>query len=176
MLYYASKILEKDPSSADILFFLEYQSTDNTKEEVKMKRTATAIWNGSGKTGKGYLSTQTGTLNNTQYSFTSRFEQGIGTNPEELIAAAHAGCFNMALSFMLGAEGFEPKNIETKATLTMENTNNAWSVTSIHLDVKANIPEINKETFNTIVNNAKANCPVSRLLNTNISMNAELVS
>jgi osmotically inducible protein OsmC len=139
-----------------------------------MKRTATAVWNGSGKEGKGTLTTQSKTLNNTQYSFTSRFESGTGTNPEELIAAAHAGCFNMAFSFMLGGEGFEPKSINTIATLTMENKGTSWTVTAIHLDVNAKIPEITAATFSKIAENAKANCPISRLLNASITMNAKL--
>ena len=140
-----------------------------------MKRTATAVWNGSGKDGKGMLSTQTGTLKNTQYSFTSRFENGTGTNPEELIAAAHAGCFNMAFAFMLGGEGFSPDEINTTATLSMENKDNAWTVTAINLDVKAKIKEIDATKFQQIADNAKKNCPVSRLLNTNITMVATLL-
>jgi osmotically inducible protein OsmC len=139
-----------------------------------MKRTATAVWTGSGKEGKGVLTTPTGTLNKTQYSFTSRFESGTGTNPEELIAAAHAGCFNMAFAFMLGGEGFSPDEINTTATLNMENKDSAWTVTGIDLDVKAKIKEINNTKFQEIANNAKKNCPISRLLNTNITMTASL--
>ncbi len=140
-----------------------------------MKRTATALWTGSGKEGKGLLTTQTGVLNKTQYSFTSRFENGIGTNPEELVAAAHAGCFNMALAFMLGGEGFAPDEINTTATLNMENKDSAWTVTAINLDVKAKIKEISSTKFQEIADNAKKNCPISRLLNTKITMTAELL-
>ena len=140
-----------------------------------MKRTATAVWNGSGKEGKGTLSTQSGVLNSTQYSFTSRFENGIGTNPEELIAAAHAGCFTMALSFMLGGEGFQPDELNTTATLNLENQDNAWKVTGIHLEVKAKIKEISPKKFQEVADNAKKNCPISRLLNTNITMTANLL-
>ncbi len=140
-----------------------------------MKRTATAKWTGSGKDGKGLLSTQTGTLSNTQYSFTSRFENGAGTNPEELIAAAHAGCFNMAFAFMLGDAGFSPDEINTTATINLENKDGAWTVTSINLDAKAKIKEIDQTKFQQIAGNAKKNCPVSRLLNTNITMTATLL-
>ncbi len=140
-----------------------------------MKRTATAKWTGSGKDGKGLLSTQTGTLSNTQYSFTSRFENGAGTNPEELIAAAHAGCFNMAFAFMLGDSGFSPDEINTTATLSIENQAGAWTVTSINLDVKAKVKEIDQTKFKQIADNAKKNCPISRLLNTNITMTATLL-
>ena len=141
-----------------------------------MKRTASAAWTGSGKDGKGTLTTQSKTLNNTQYSFTSRCENGTGTNPEELIAAAHAGCFTMALSFMLGGAGYEPKTLDTTATITLEQKDNSWTVTQIHLDVTAKISEIDATTFNNIANNAKINCPVSRLFNTAITMNAKLVN
>jgi osmotically inducible protein OsmC len=139
-----------------------------------MKRTATAVWTGSGKEGKGVLTTQTGTLNKTQYSFTSRFENGTGTNPEELVAAAHAGCFNMALAFMLNGEGFSPNELNTTATLNMENNGGTWTVTGINLDVKAKVKEINNTKFQEIANNAKKNCPISRLFNTNITMTASL--
>lgn len=139
-----------------------------------MKRTAIANWTGSGKDGKGTLTTQSKTLNNTQYSFTSRFENGTGTNPEELIAAAHAGCFTMALSFMLGGAGFEPNYINTTATVNLEQKDNSWTVTNINLDVKANVKEIDETTFNNIANNAKTNCPISRMFNTAITMNAKL--
>lgn len=139
-----------------------------------MKRTATAVWNGTGKTGKGYLTTQTGTLNNTQYSFNSRFESGIGTNPEELIASAHAGCYSMALSFMLGAAGYEPDRISTNAELTMDFKDNTWTITNIHLNVTAEVPGITNDKFLEIAESAKKGCPVSRVLNANISMTANL--
>ncbi len=136
-----------------------------------MKRKATAVWQGSGKEGNGHLSTQSTVLNKTQYSFSSRFEEGVGTNPEELIAAAHAGCFTMKLSFVLGEAGFKPTELTTTCTITLEN----GSVTNSELLLKANIPGISKEKFDDCAENAKANCPISKLLNTNISLSASLV-
>ncbi len=141
-----------------------------------MKRTATATWSGAGKTGTGHLTTQSKTLNNTQYSFNSRFETGTGTNPEELIASAHAGCFTMAFSFMLGETGFEPEKITTNAELTLEFKDNTWTVTNIHLNVSAKVPSIDNKLFMETAEKAKKNCPISRLLNTNISMSAKLES
>src|ERR1700677_3808158 len=135
-----------------------------------MKRTATANWQGSGKDGKGTLTTQSTILNKTQYSYVSRFENGPGTNPEELIAAAHAGCFTMKLSFALGAAGFTPDTIETSCSIVLEN----GSITSSHLVVKAIVPGIGPDKFDECAADAKANCPVSKLLNTNISMEASL--
>ena len=136
-----------------------------------MKSTATANWKGSGKEGSGTLSTGKGVLKNTSYDFRSRFEDGQYTNPEELIAAAHSGCFSMKLSFVLGAAGFTPDNIETKCTVTLEN----GAVTSSHLDVKATVPGIDAAKFAECAADAKANCPISKLLNTNITMDASLV-
>src|SRR5215471_4137808 len=133
-----------------------------------MKRTATAVWNGSGTEGNGNLTTQSSTLNKTQYSYKSRFEEGTGTNPEELIAAAHAGCFTMKLSFVLGAAGFTPDSIETLATVTIEN----GTITSSHLSVKAKVPNIDKQKFEECAADAKANCPVSKALHTDITMDA----
>ena len=141
-----------------------------------MKRKASALWKGAGKTGKGYLTTPTKVLNDTPYSFTSRFEEGTGTNPEELIAAAHAGCFNMALAFMLNEKGFEANTLETTATVTMERKDNSWSVSHIALDLNADVAEIDNETFENITQSAKTNCPVSKLLNTTIELNARLKS
>ena len=135
-----------------------------------MKRTATAVWNGSGKDGKGNLTTQSTTLNKTQYSYKSRFEEGVGTNPEELIAAAHAGCFTMKLSFVLGGAGFEPESIETVSTVELDN----GAITSSHLVVKAKVPGISPEKFKEAADDAKANCPVSKVLNANITMDASL--
>ena len=135
-----------------------------------MKRTATAVWNGSGKEGKGHLTTQSNTLKQTQYSYVSRFEEGTGTNPEELIAAAHAGCFTMKLSFVLGGAGFTPKSIETTCTITLDN----GALTSSHLVVKASVPGISPEKFKECSEDAKANCPVSKGLNMNITMEANL--
>lgn len=135
-----------------------------------MKRTATAVWNGTGKEGKGTLTTQSKTLNNTQYSFASRFAEGTGTNPEELIAAAHAGCFTMKLSFVLGEAGFTPDTLETTAQVTLDS----GAITDSHLTVKAKVPGITAEKFQECAANAKANCPVSKVLNANITMEATL--
>jgi len=136
-----------------------------------MKRTATAVWNGSGKDGTGKMTTQSTTLNNAQYSYKSRFEEGVGTNPEELIGAAHAGCFSMKLSFVLGEAGFTPDSIETTSTISLEN----GVITSSHLVVKAKVPGITPEKFKECADNAKANCPVSKALSLKISMDAELI-
>lgn len=136
-----------------------------------MPRSATAVWNGSGKEGAGNLTTQSTVLNKTQYSFKSRFADGPGTNPEELIAAAHAGCFTMKLSFVLGAAGFTPDEIETKCDITLLD----GAITKSHLTVKAKVPGISKEKFDECAADAKTNCPVSKLLNTDISMQAELL-
>ena len=135
-----------------------------------MSRQATAIWQGSGKEGKGNLTTQSTVLDHVQYSYKSRFEEGPGTNPEELIAAAHAGCFTMKLSFVLGEAGFTPDEIETKCDITLAD----GTITKSHLSVKAKVPGIDKAKFDECAENAKANCPVSKLLNTAISMEASL--
>jgi len=137
-----------------------------------MKRNATAVWNGTGKEGTGNLTTQSTVLSNTQYSFNSRFAEGVGTNPEELVAAAHAGCFSMKLSFVLGAAGFTADEINTKCEITLDPA--AGAVTESHLVVSAKIPGINKEQFDAAVAEAKANCPISKLLNTNITHEAVL--
>ncbi len=139
-----------------------------------MQRTASAHWAGGLKDGKGTVSTASGVLKETQYSFATRFENGAGTNPEELIAAAHAGCFSMALSAELGKAGFTPKSIDTKATLTLDKTDAGFSITAIHLDVTASIPNIDAAKFDEIANGAKKGCPVSRVLNANITMTAKL--
>ena len=135
-----------------------------------MIRNATAVWNGSGKEGSGNLSTQSTVLNKTQYSYKSRFEQGVGTNPEELVAAAHAGCFTMKLSFVLGEAGFTADSLETKCEISFEN----GSITKSHLTVKGTVPGISKEKFDECVKNAEENCPISKLLNTAISSEATL--
>jgi lipoyl-dependent peroxiredoxin len=135
-----------------------------------MKRNGSANWKGSGKEGTGTTSTGSGVLKDTQYSFNSRFAEGIGTNPEELVAAAHAGCFTMKLSFVLNENGFTADNIDTKCTITFEN----GAITESHLDVKATVPGIDDAKFQEIAANAKANCPISKLLNTNITMEASL--
>lgn len=135
-----------------------------------MKRKATAVWKGSGKEGAGHVSTQSSVLNKTQYSFNSRFAEGIGTNPEELVAAAHAGCFSMKLSFVLGEAGFTPDEINTDCTITLEE----GTVTQSQLVLRARVPKISKEKFEECAQDAKANCPISKLLNTNISLSATL--
>jgi len=136
-----------------------------------MKRTATAVWNGSGKEGKGNLTTQSTTLNKTQYSYKSRFEDGVGTNPEELIAAAHAGCFAMKLSFVLQAAGFTADSLDVTATVSLDD----GTITSSQLVLKAKIPGISAEKFNESANDAKLNCPISKLLNTSITLESTLV-
>lgn len=135
-----------------------------------MKRYATAIWQGTGKEGNGHLSTQSTILDKTQYSFSSRFENGPGTNPEELAAAAHAGCFTMKLSFVLNAAGFTADSLETRCDITLQD----GSITESHLNVKATVPGINEEQFAAAVADAKANCPISKLYNTNITHEAVL--
>ena len=135
-----------------------------------MKRNATAVWNGSGKEGTGKLSTQSTTLNQVQYSYKSRFEQGVGTNPEELVAAAHAGCFSMKLSFVLNEAGFTADQIETQCDITLDN----GAITNSHLTVKAKVPGISKEKFEEAAKNAKENCPISKLYKTEITMEANL--
>ena len=136
-----------------------------------MIRTATAVWNGSGKEGNGHLTTQSNVLNKTQYSFNTRFADGIGTNPEELVAAAHAGCFTMKLSFVLNAAGFTADSLETKCELEFLD----GTITKSHLIVSAKVPGIDNEAFQASVKDAEANCPISKLLNTAISSEATLL-
>jgi len=139
-----------------------------------MERTASAVWNGSLKEGKGTISTQSGTLSDSPYSFITRFENGKGTNPEELIAAAHAGCFTMALCAQLGTMNFTPQTLRTNVKLTLEKLEAGWTISKIHLDVSARIPGISAEAFQSAAATAKANCPVSRLLKAEITMDAHL--
>jgi lipoyl-dependent peroxiredoxin len=139
-----------------------------------MKRTASAVWNGSLKEGKGVISSQSGVLTDTPYSFATRFAEERGTNPEELIAAAHAGCFTMALAAALGKAGFEPARIKTSAQLDLDNVEGSWRITTIHLETVARIPKITPSQFETIAQDAKVNCPVSQLLKANITMVAKL--
>ena len=141
-----------------------------------MKRKASAIWKGGIMNGSGTISSDSGVLSNTQYSFSSRFENGIGTNPEELIAAAHAGCFSMALSGQLGAAKLTPEGINTTATVTMEKQGDGFTITAVHLDVKAKVPGASVEAFNMAAQKAKEGCPVSKVLNANITMDAVLES
>lgn len=138
-----------------------------------MKRHATALWNGTGKEGKGTLTTQSTTLQDTQYSFKSRFEEGTGTNPEELIAAAHAGCFSMKLSFNISAENITPESIETKATVNLNPEKG--EVDNIHLVVKVKAEGLSQEKFDELVADAKANCPISKLMNAEITLESELL-
>jgi osmotically inducible protein OsmC len=141
-----------------------------------LKRKASAVWNGGLKDGKGSISSDSGVLRDTQYSFSTRFENGIGTNPEELIAAAHAGCFSMALSGQLTNAGHTAESINTTATVKMEKTDAGFTVTAVHLDVRARVPGVDQEKFETLANNAKAGCPISRLLKAEITMDAKLES
>jgi lipoyl-dependent peroxiredoxin len=139
-----------------------------------MKRKASAVWQGDLKSGKGSISTESGTLKESQYSFGTRFENGTGTNPEELIAAAHAGCFSMAFSGELGKAGFTPAAIRTTATITLEKTDAGFTVTESHLDMTAKIPGVDQAKFMAIANGAKAGCPISRLLNAKVTLEAKL--
>ena len=141
-----------------------------------MKRKAYAVWRGGIIDGSGTISSDSGVLSNTQYSFSSRFEHGIGTNPEELIAAAHAGCFSMALAGELGAAKLAPESINTTATVTIEKQGDGFTITAVHLDVKAKVPGASVEAFDTAAKKAKEGCPVSKVLNARITMDAVLES
>ena len=136
-----------------------------------MKRTATANWKGAGKDGKGVLTAASSILNNAQYSYSSRFEQGVGTNPEELVAAAHSGCFAMKLSFVLGEAGFTPDDLTVTCTVNLE----AGAIIESHLKLTGKVPGISKEKFLECAENAKANCPISKSLTSKITLEAELV-
>ena len=141
-----------------------------------MDRNASAIWHGDLKTGSGNLTTQSHTLDNTQYSFKSRFEEGTGTNPEELIAAAHAGCFTMALSAQLSSAEFPPTTLETVAVVTLETTEDGPTVTKIHLTTKAAVPGIDDDAFQALATKAKEGCPISRLLKAaELTLDAQLL-
>lgn len=139
-----------------------------------MKRTASAIWQGDLKHGHGALATHSGVLKDTPYSFATRFEGSPGTNPEELIAAAHAGCFTMALSAALSQSGFAPKRLATQATVSLEQLSGQWTISTVHLEVEAWVPGISEAQFQKTAADAKAGCPVSRLLRAEISMHAKL--
>ena len=141
-----------------------------------MKRKGSAVWTGGLKDGKGTVSTESGVLRDTPYSFATRFESAPGTNPEELVAAAHAGCFSMALSNIIGEAGLKANRIETTATATLEKTAAGFTVTAIHLDVAAQVPNADQATFERLAGQAKAGCPISRLLNAAITMEARLVT
>ena len=139
-----------------------------------MKRNASAVWQGGLKDGKGTISTDSGVLANTQFSFSTRFEDGAGTNPEELIAAAHAGCFSMALSGQLGAAGLTAESINTTASVSLEKTDAGFAITKVHLEVRAKVPGADQAAFEKATSNAKSGCPVSKVLNAEITMNATL--
>jgi lipoyl-dependent peroxiredoxin len=139
-----------------------------------MERSATAVWTGALKDGKGRLTTQSGTLDDSPYSFATRFESGKGTNPEELIAAAHAGCFAMALSAQLGTMNFTPQSLRATATVTLEKLDAGWTVSKVHLDLAAKIPGISQAEFDAAAQGAKANCPISRLLKAEITLSSHL--
>ena len=141
-----------------------------------MQRKASAVWQGGIKDGRGSISTESGVLSATPYSFSTRFEGAPGTNPEELIAAAHAGCFSMALSLMLGEAGIQPERIETQAVVTLEKTEGGFSITKVHLDVNVRAPGADRVKFEAAAAKAKAGCPVSKLLNAAITMNAKLAA
>jgi osmotically inducible protein OsmC len=139
-----------------------------------MKRKASARWQGDLKTGKGLISTESGALENTAYSFTTRFENAKGTNPEELIAAAHAGCFTMALSAELGKANLVPESLRTTATITLEKLDSGWTVTESHLEVAGKVPGASAEAFRTAAEAAETGCPISKLLKARITMDARL--
>lgn len=141
-----------------------------------MKRTASAEWKGGLKDGKGTISTQSNLLSNAQYSFGTRFEQGAGTNPEELIAAAHAGCFSMALSAQLGSAGLTPESIRTEAAVSIDKVDGGFAITAVHLTVTAKVPGADQAAFDKAANAAKEGCPVSKVLNAKITMDARLES
>ena len=139
-----------------------------------MKRSASALWKGGLRDGNGTISTDSGVLSDTRYSFTTRFEQGKGTNPEELIAAAHAGCFSMALSNELGLAGLTPESIRTTAMVTLDKTDAGFTITAVHLNVSAKVPGSDRQAFEAAANAAKSGCPVSKVLNAQITMEARL--
>lgn len=139
-----------------------------------MKKSASAHWEGDLKQGKGTISTESGALKANPYGFNTRFEDAPGTNPEELVGAAHAGCFSMAFSMLLGEEGFTPDSIDTKATVTLDKQDGGFAVTAVQLEMTAKIPGISKEQFEEIANKAKAGCPISKLLKADISLEASL--
>src|SRR5205814_5118679 len=146
------------------------------RENFIMQRKASAVWQGDLKSGKGAISTDSGVLKQTPYSFHARFESGIGTNPEELLAAAHAGCFTMALSAQLGAAGLTATKLETTATISLEKVGDGFSITKSHLDLTAKVPGADKAKFDAAVKNAETGCPVSKLFKAEISVSSKLES
>jgi osmotically inducible protein OsmC len=141
-----------------------------------MKRSASAVWKGGLRDGKGTVSTESGVLTNTPYNFRMRFENEKGTNPEELVAAAHAGCFSMALSMILGQSGMTPESIETTATVSLDQVESGFAVTSSHLQTTVKIPKADKAAFEKAAETAKAGCPISKLLNAKITLDAKLIA
>lgn len=141
-----------------------------------MKRSASAVWTGDLKGGKGQISSESGVLENSQYSFSTRFEEGKGTNPEELIAAAHAGCYSMALSNELAGAGLSPESVETRASVTLDKVEEGFAITKIHLDVKAKVPGASKDDFEAAAGRAKTGCPVSKLMKAEITLESQLDS
>ncbi|MFC4352356.1 OsmC family protein [Fodinicurvata halophila] len=141
-----------------------------------MKRSASAVWTGDLKGGKGQISSESGVLENSQYSFSTRFEEGKGTNPEELIAAAHAGCYSMALSNELAGAGLSPESVETRASVTLDKVEEGFAITKIHLDVKAKVPGASKDDFDAAADRAKTGCPVSKLMKAEITLESQLES
>jgi lipoyl-dependent peroxiredoxin len=155
---------------------LQWQSDfiSDSGEENVMQRKASAVWKGGLKDGKGTMSAPGGVLNNTQYSFSTRFENAPGTNPEELIAAAHAGCFSMALSGQLGSANLTPESISTTVTLSLEKLDSGWTITASHIDVVGKVPGADAATFQKYAEAAEKGCPVSKVLNAKITMSAKL--
>src|SRR5437879_6493596 len=154
----------------------EFKQNESAKRRETMQRKASAVWQGGLKDGKGTISTDSGVLKQTQYSFSTRFENGVGTNPEELLAAAHAGCFTMALSAQLGNAGLTASKLETTATISLEKLPDGFAITKSHLDLVAQVPGADKAKFDTAVKAAETGCPVSKLLKAEISVSARLVS
>ncbi len=151
-----------------------HHNSFNIEEHIMIKKTASAVWSGGIKDGKGNISTESGALDNTQYGFNTRFENGPGTNPEELIGAAHAGCFTMALSGKLGEAGMTAKSLNTKATVSLEKQGAGFTITAVHLELTAEIPGADQAAFDAAVKDAKENCPVSKLLNATITLDSRL--
>jgi lipoyl-dependent peroxiredoxin len=156
--------------------FCEYESNEKDKRRETMQRKASAVWQGGLKDGKGTISTDSGVLKQTQYSFSTRFENGVGTNPEELLAAAHAGCFAMALSAQLGNAGMTASKLETTATISLEKLADGFAITKSQLDLVARVPGADKAKFDAAVKAAETGCPVSKLFKAEISVNARLES
>jgi osmotically inducible protein OsmC len=147
---------------------------DFTQQEVIMQRSATAVWEGGLKDGRGTVSTESGVLSESQYSFSTRFENGTGTNPEELLASAHAGCYSMALSLVLGESGITPERVQTNAAVTIEPSEDGFTITAVHLDTRIKAPGANRATVEEAAEKAKGGCPVSKLFNAEITLAASV--